>query len=85
MPLISLVAGCSDYVCKMSNVSFRLPLSVTKVAWASNVSAKKWIINSTVQKEDTITSDGEESISDDDLCMLLKKFPEVLGCNLEKD
>ncbi|KAI4352857.1 hypothetical protein L6164_007069 [Bauhinia variegata] len=140
---VDLTAPASLFL--QSNVSFRVPSSVTKAAWASNVSAKKWKISSTAQVEDIITSDedrsmweacreslspynfsveeqnkilgkafgfvhspywGEErkkevpkletvngileylrslSLSDDDLCKLLKKFPEVLGCNLEEE
>lgn len=125
--------------------SCRFSPSVTEATWTSNLCTKHWILRSTVQIENVITSNedksmweackqalsafnfsdeekdkilgkafglvhspywGEErktevpkfetvngildylsslNLSDDDLSKLLKKFPEILGCNLEEE
>ncbi|KAK7270374.1 hypothetical protein RIF29_23461 [Crotalaria pallida] len=131
----------------LSNVGFscRFSSSAVKATWTSTLSTKHWILHSTTQVENIITSDEDQSkweacrqvlsafnfsaeekdkilgkafglvhspywgeerkkevpkfetineildylrtlnLSDDDLSKLLKKFPEVLGCNLEQE
>ncbi|KAJ1424907.1 Transcription termination factor, mitochondrial/chloroplastic [Sesbania bispinosa] len=131
----------------LSNIRFSCRFSprVAKATWTSNLSTKHWILHSTAQIENIITSDEDQSmweackqalsafnfsdeekdkilgkafglvhspywgeerkkevpkfetvngtldylrslnLSDEDLSKLLKKFPEVLGCNLEEE
>ncbi|RDX68823.1 hypothetical protein CR513_52145 [Mucuna pruriens] len=131
----------------LPNIRFpcRFSPSVATATWASNLSTKHWMLHSTAQVENIITSDEDQSmweacrqalsafnfsdeekdkilgkafglvhspywgeertkevpkfetvngildylrslnLSDDDLSKLLKKFPEVLGCNLEEE
>lgn len=140
-----LAAASSSISLPNIRFSYRFSPSVATATWTSNLCTKHWILRSTVQIENIITSNedqsmweackqalsafnfsdeekekilgkafglvhspywGEErkpevpkfetvngildylsslSLSDDDLSKLLKKFPEILGCNLEED
>ncbi|XP_061366607.1 uncharacterized protein LOC133309796 isoform X2 [Gastrolobium bilobum] len=157
-PLLTIDSAAQFFYCKadLSAASSSIPLpiirfpcrlspSVAKATWTSNLSFKHWILHSTAQIENIITSDEDQSmweacrqalsafnfsdeekdkilgkafglvhspywgeerkkeipkfetvngildylrsltLSDDDMSKLLKKFPEVLGCNLEED
>ena len=140
-----LAAASSSIPLPNMRFSCRFSPSVAAETWTSNLSSKQWILHSTAQIENIITSNEDQSmweackqalsafnfsdeekdkilgkafglihspywgeerskevpklktvngvldylrslnLSDDDLSILLKKFPEVLGCNLEEE
>ncbi|KAK7357104.1 hypothetical protein VNO80_16387 [Phaseolus coccineus] len=140
-----LAAASSSIPLPNIRFSCRFSPSVTAATWTSNLCTKHWILRSTVQIENIITSNEDQSmweackqalsafnfsdeekdkilgkafglvhspywgeerktevpkfetvngildylsslnLSDDDLSKLLKKFPEILGCNLEEE
>ncbi|ESW15646.1 hypothetical protein PHAVU_007G089900 [Phaseolus vulgaris] len=153
-PLLTIDSAAHFCSCKadLAAASSSIPLpnirfspSVTTATWTSNLCTKHWILRSTVQIENIITSNEDQSmweackqalsafnfsdeekdkilgkafglvhspywgeerktevpkfetvngildylsslnLSDDDLSKLLKKFPEILGCNLEEE
>ncbi|XP_020210706.1 uncharacterized protein LOC109795574 isoform X1 [Cajanus cajan] len=153
-PLLTIDSAAQFCNCRadLAAASSSIPLpnirfspSVATSTWTSNLSTKHWILHSTAQIENIITSNEDQSmweacrqalsafnfsdeekdkilgkafglvhspywgeerqkevpkletvngildylrslnLSDDDLSKLLKKFPEVLGCNLEEE